>query len=179
MTVFRSRLRADAVDNGYSSLAMQMEARARAMPGFVDFKTFGSADGERLSLVIFDSRDHHDAWRDDVEHRQAQRGGRELFYSQYSIRVCEQTDDHEFRLPGEHPMAHHRSQLTDPQLARLLDVLPPGSFTSREALSAVMAAGVVNSSADISSAIDDLEDAGLLRQVSKSPPRWERVSPGD
>jgi heme-degrading monooxygenase HmoA len=178
VTVFRSRLRADAVANGYPAMAMEMEARARSMPGFVDFKTFAAADGERVSVVVFGSRQHHNAWRDDVDHRQAQRGGRDLFYSQYSIRVCEQTDHRQFQLSGDHPMAHHHSELTDPQLARLLDVLPSGPFTPNQALAAALSAGVVNNSADISSAIDDLEDAGLLNQVSKSPPRWERAAPG-
>ena len=95
VTVFRSRLRPDAEANGYAGLAERMEARARAMPGFVDFKTFASPDGERLSLVVFDSPEHQRAWRDDPEHRSAQKRGRDEFYSEYSISVCR--------------MQHHRS----------------------------------------------------------------------
>lgn len=88
VTVFRSRLRDDAEANGYGELAAEMEARARQMPGFVDFKTFVAADGERVSLVVFDTVAHHEAWRDDPEHRSAQRRGRDEFYSEYTISVC-------------------------------------------------------------------------------------------
>ncbi len=90
VTVFRSRLRDDAETNGYAELAEAMEARARQMPGFVDFKTFVAPDGERLSLVVFDSVAHHQAWRDDPEHRSAQRRGRDDFYLEYTISVCRQ-----------------------------------------------------------------------------------------
>jgi heme-degrading monooxygenase HmoA len=76
-----------------------MEARARAMPGFVDFKTFASDDGERVSLVIFATLADQAAWRDDPDHRAAQTRGREEFYSEYSIRICEQLDVREFTRP--------------------------------------------------------------------------------
>jgi heme-degrading monooxygenase HmoA len=88
VTVFRSRLRPDATANGYDELASVMEDRARAMPGFVDFKTFTADDGERLSLVVFDSDEHQAAWREDPEHRAAQRRGRDDFYAEFSISVC-------------------------------------------------------------------------------------------
>jgi heme-degrading monooxygenase HmoA len=88
VTVFRSRLRPDA-DPAYGILAAEMEAAAREVPGFVDFKTFTADDGERVSLVVFDSPDSHRAWRDDPRHLEAQRRGRAEFYLEYSIRVGE------------------------------------------------------------------------------------------
>jgi heme-degrading monooxygenase HmoA len=176
VTVFRSRLRPDAAANGYPELAAQMEARARAMPGFMEFKTYTSPDGERLSLITFDDADHQAAWRDDPEHQEAQGRGRDQFYSEYEILVCTETDRREFKHTGgaAPPARRPRSQLSEQELHRLLDALPDGPFSPNVALAAVLAAGVVNPSADISSAIDDLEDAGLLRQVQKSPPRWEK-----
>jgi heme-degrading monooxygenase HmoA len=88
VTVFRSRLREDAGE-GYGRTADAMEERARAMPGFVDFKTFAATDGERVSLITFASRAAHDAWRDDPAHRAAQQRGREDWYEEYRIQVCE------------------------------------------------------------------------------------------
>ena len=87
VTVFRSRLRPEAADE-YRALAARMEARARAMPGFVDFKTFTAEDGERVSIVVFDSWPHHEAWRTDVEHQHAQRRGRDHLYETYTIHVA-------------------------------------------------------------------------------------------
>jgi len=86
VTVFRSRLRPDAGDD-YPAMAAELLERARAMPGFVDFKTFTASDGERVSIVTFDGLDHHRAWRDDPRHREGQTAGRERFYSEYAISV--------------------------------------------------------------------------------------------
>ncbi|MBF6437265.1 antibiotic biosynthesis monooxygenase [Nocardia cyriacigeorgica] len=97
VTIFRSRLRPDAEANGYAAMAERMEERARAMPGFVEIKSYTAADGERVSIVVFDNRAHHDAWRNDAEHRNAQRLGRTDFYSEYSVTVCEQRRHHSFR----------------------------------------------------------------------------------
>ena len=101
VTVFRSRLRHDAEANGYGELAARMEDRARAMPGFIDFKTFSSPDGERFSVIVFDTIAHQHAWRDDPEHRGAQQRGRESFYSEYSISVCRELGRRSFQSTGE------------------------------------------------------------------------------
>jgi heme-degrading monooxygenase HmoA len=60
------------------------------MTGLVDFKTFTADDGERVSIVVFDTWGHHRAWRHDDAHRAAQRRGREAIYAEYSIRVCQE-----------------------------------------------------------------------------------------
>lgn len=77
--------------------------------------------------------------------------------------------------------ARHHSDLTDPQLARLLEVLTGlgegHPFSATEALTAALSAGVENHLADIDSALSDLEDAGLIRQVQKNPPRWQVIKP--
>jgi heme-degrading monooxygenase HmoA len=88
MTVFRSRRRPENEPAYYELLAV-MEGAARSMPGFVDFKTFGAEDGERVTLVTFASPEEHRAWRDDPRHRQAQHRGRDEFYAEYSVQVGE------------------------------------------------------------------------------------------
>jgi heme-degrading monooxygenase HmoA len=94
VTVFRSRLRAE--HDGYEAKAAEMEAAARAMPGFVDFKTFAADDGERVSLIVFDSPESHAAWRDDPRHRGAQRLGRSDWYAEYLIQICTLVDERRF-----------------------------------------------------------------------------------
>jgi heme-degrading monooxygenase HmoA len=96
VTLFRSRLRPDAGQRGYVELAARMEARARSMPGFVDFKTFTADDGERVSIITFDTLEHHAAWRDDPEHRAAQLQGRRELYEEYVISVCERMSHRSF-----------------------------------------------------------------------------------
>ena len=82
--------------DGYDQTADEMEAAARAMPGFVDFKSFTAADGERVSIATFDSVEHHEAWRDDTRHRAAQQRGRKEWYAEYHIQVCELRTERRF-----------------------------------------------------------------------------------
>jgi len=58
------------------------------MPGFVSRKVFVADDGERVTIVEFDSEENHRGWAEHHGHRQAQKLGREQFYSEYSIQVC-------------------------------------------------------------------------------------------
>jgi heme-degrading monooxygenase HmoA len=88
ITFFRSRLRDDVPDQRCGARAAELEARARTFPGFVEFKEFVAADGERLALVTFASDAAEAAWRDDTEHRAAQEEGRNAFYSEYDVAVC-------------------------------------------------------------------------------------------
>jgi heme-degrading monooxygenase HmoA len=90
MTIFRSRRRPGS-EAAYSAVAEEMAVAARAVPGFVDFKTFDSADGEHVTVVTFDTPEAHRAWRDDPRHVGAQQRGRDELYSDYSIQVgrCE------------------------------------------------------------------------------------------
>lgn len=86
VTVFRSRLAADALD-AYAPLATEIDALAQEQPGFVDRKVFTAADGERVTLVTFADQASHDAWRDHARHREAQAEGRASLYDAYLLQV--------------------------------------------------------------------------------------------
>ena len=88
--MFRSRRR-DEAEVEYQQLSVEMQAAARPVPGFVDFKTFTADDGEHVSLVTFASLEAHRAWRDDPRHHRAQERGRVAFYLEYSVQVGECT----------------------------------------------------------------------------------------
>ena len=98
LTVFRSRLADGAYDAGYEARAEEMLTRAEAMPGFLEFKSFTAPDGERVSIIQFDSHESQRAWAQDVEHRAAQRQGREAFYAEYRIVVADVTSDRSWRV---------------------------------------------------------------------------------
>ena len=100
ITVFRSRLRDDVPGRRYGTRAAELEARAATFPGFVEFKEFVAADGERLALVTFDSDRAEAAWRDDAEHRAAQEEGRDAFYREYDVAVCTVQRRHSWRRPS-------------------------------------------------------------------------------
>jgi heme-degrading monooxygenase HmoA len=88
VTVFRSRLRDDARGE-YMALAPRMSELASGMPGYLSHKTFVAEDGERVTIVEFKDQDSQRAWATQAEHVAAKKRGREAFYAEYSIQVCE------------------------------------------------------------------------------------------
>jgi heme-degrading monooxygenase HmoA len=86
LTVFRSRLRPDAKD--YPDTAARMSELARTMPGYISHKVFVAEDGERVTLVEFESEEAQRAWRVHPEHVAAQKKGRQAFYSEYRLQIC-------------------------------------------------------------------------------------------
>lgn len=96
VTIFRSRL-SDRDRDRYDGTAARMFELASAMPGFVEAKWFVADDGERVTIITFDSWEHHDAWKHHAEHVEAQRLGRSTFYDEYRLQVCEVVRESEFR----------------------------------------------------------------------------------
>ena len=88
VTVFRSRLMPD-VREEYVARVNRMIELAATMPGYISHKGFFADDGERVSIVEFESEDALRAWRMHPEHREAQREARETFYADYSVQVCQ------------------------------------------------------------------------------------------
>jgi heme-degrading monooxygenase HmoA len=90
ITIFRSRRRPGS-EVAYTALADEMARAARAVPGFVDFKTFDADDGEHVTVVTFATTEAHRTWRDDPRHVRVQQRGRDELYLEYSIQVgrCE------------------------------------------------------------------------------------------
>ena len=95
VVVFRSRLDPEALDE-YGQWAERISTLARGMRGYRSHKTFTAEDGERLTLVEFDSEEDLAAWSVYPEHVAAKRRGRERFYTEYRIQVCSVLRDHAF-----------------------------------------------------------------------------------
>ena len=87
VTVFRSRLRPEAVGE-YMPMAKRMSELAKAMPGYISHKGFAAEDGERLTLVEFDSEESLRAWAVHSEHVEAKKLGRQRFFTEYRVQIC-------------------------------------------------------------------------------------------
>jgi len=95
ITIFRSRLRPEHV-NEYSEWSSRIHDLAVKMPGFISIKTFNADDGDRVSLVEFESEETMRNWRNQPHPLKAQELGRKLFYSEYKIQVCQPVRDYSF-----------------------------------------------------------------------------------
>jgi heme-degrading monooxygenase HmoA len=96
IAVIRTQLRADADVARYEQLGGRMDELIRAMPGFVSAKDFVADDGDRVTMVTFESAEQLLAWRNLPEHVEAQRLGRGEFYASYAVQVCEVVRAYDF-----------------------------------------------------------------------------------
>jgi heme-degrading monooxygenase HmoA len=87
VTVFRSRLM-PGLQNEYIALVERMKDIAVTMPGYISHKGFWADDGERVTIVEFESEEAQQAWRMHPEHVAAQKQGRSHFYAEYDLKVC-------------------------------------------------------------------------------------------
>jgi heme-degrading monooxygenase HmoA len=88
IVVFRTHVKPQADLAKLHALHQQMVALVSQRPGFVSLKDFSAQDGELLVLAAFDSLASVDAWKAHPEHLAAQRRGREEFFADYHIQVC-------------------------------------------------------------------------------------------
>ena len=94
--VFRSRLKPEVDQDALAQLGQRMYELASSMPGYISYKDFAAEDGEDVSIIEFESLETLAAWREHTEHKEAQRRGREEFFSEYHIQVCTALRDYRF-----------------------------------------------------------------------------------
>ena len=87
VTVFRSRLQAGA-EAEYKQWIARMSELAKTMPGYISHKGFVAEDGERVTIVEFESAEQQRVWATHPEHLAAMKKGRVSFYSEYQLQIC-------------------------------------------------------------------------------------------
>ncbi len=100
VTVFRSRLMPGMRDD-YVALLNRMVELAVSMPGYISHKGFLAEDGERCTIVEFESEEAQRAWRMHPEHREAQKKARETYYASNSLQICELKRESKFDRSAE------------------------------------------------------------------------------
>jgi heme-degrading monooxygenase HmoA len=96
LTIFRSRLNQETRAE-YDGFVERTANLAEAQPGFKGHKLFVAEDGERVTLVEFESMEAQRAWSLSREHVQAKLAGRSRFYSEYKIQICTVARESNFR----------------------------------------------------------------------------------
>src|SRR6267154_5904389 len=87
VTVFRSRLNPGTQEE-YGPMAKHMSELARNIPGYISHKGFVAEDGERVTIVEFESEEALREWRIHPEHAKAKRRGIESLFSDYKFQIC-------------------------------------------------------------------------------------------
>ena len=70
-------------------LNQEMVTHVSSMPGFLAVKDYSAQDWEMVVIAEFDSIESVDAWKAHPDHLRAQQQGREKYFSDYRIQVCD------------------------------------------------------------------------------------------
>lgn len=81
-------------DNGYGQIAARMVELASLQPGFLGI----DSAREEIGITVSYWRDLESIrrWRADLEHREAQRHGKETWYNSYTVRVAKVEREYSF-----------------------------------------------------------------------------------
>jgi heme-degrading monooxygenase HmoA len=101
VAVFRAR-RTEAGDGEeYYFQLQRMSELARKMPGYISHKPYVAEDGERLTLFEWESPETLRAWANHPEHVPVKELGRQRFYTEYRLQVCEVVRESKFTRQAE------------------------------------------------------------------------------
>ena len=96
IVIFRLRVRGEIAEEELMSINQRMYELGTAMPGFLSFKEFQAEDGEFIYIVEYESEEAAIAWRDHPEHQAAQQRGRDEFFSEYHVQICQPMRAYQF-----------------------------------------------------------------------------------
>ncbi|TMA01106.1 MAG: antibiotic biosynthesis monooxygenase [Methanobacteriota archaeon] len=98
VVIFKTHLRDGADSEAYRKTSRRMHELVEQIPGFISIKAYTGEDGDEIDLVRFANEGALNAWKEQPEHLEAQRRGREEFYDRYSVQACKVVRDYEFRI---------------------------------------------------------------------------------
>ena len=61
---------------------------ALTVPGYVSHKGYVAQDGEKVTIVEFETEEGMRTWATFPEHVEAKKKGRQTFFTEYQVQVC-------------------------------------------------------------------------------------------
>lgn len=92
LAVLRSRLKPN-IQEDYGPVSKRMSELAPTIPGYISHKGFVAEDGERVTIVEFESEAALQEWRVHPEHADAKRHGYRNFYTHFDYQICNVTHE--------------------------------------------------------------------------------------
>lgn len=73
---------------GYAEMNQRMAELGRSRPGYLGRESMVDADGRDLTVLYYSDAESIAGWKQDPEHLEAQRLGKERWYECYTIEVA-------------------------------------------------------------------------------------------
>jgi heme-degrading monooxygenase HmoA len=86
--VIFTSVRTESDAEGYDAAARRMVELAAGREGFLGMESARNGDGLGITVSYWTTEAAIQAWQRDAEHLEAQRMGREAWYSCFELRVC-------------------------------------------------------------------------------------------
>ena len=86
--IFTSQ-RTDNDNEGYAKMADTIETLAKQQPGFLRVESARNHDGQGITVSYWQSLEAIQHWKDNTKHAVAQQLGKEKWYSQYHVEICQ------------------------------------------------------------------------------------------
>lgn len=93
--IFTSR-RTDFEGSEYAAMAEQMVQLASEQDGYLGVESVRDANGLGITVSYWKDLDAIKRWQENVEHRSAQKWGREKWYQQFAVRICKVEREYHF-----------------------------------------------------------------------------------
>ena len=77
-------------------MALEMEGLVLQQEGYLEHFSFRNADGYGITISYWDSLESISAWKQNAEHQQAQKKGRENWYKNYRLEICKIERSYDF-----------------------------------------------------------------------------------
>ena len=91
--IFTSLLVSDI--SGYAEMAEEMECLAKQQPGFLGLESARNETG--ITISYWKDQKSILEWKKNLQHQEAQRIGKQRWYSKYSIRICKVEREYHFK----------------------------------------------------------------------------------
>ena len=82
--IFKAKIK--ALDDAYAKTARRMRELAMSKYGCIDFVVLTEGENE-IAISYWESEEDIRRWREDKEHQQAQKLGRDKWYASYRVEV--------------------------------------------------------------------------------------------
>jgi len=83
-------------DNGYNKMANKMVELASQQPGFLGVESARETVG--ITVSYWKNLQSIKDWKHNLEHLEAQKNGKDIWYSVFKTRICKVESDHDFSI---------------------------------------------------------------------------------
>lgn len=93
--IFTSQ-RTERDEEGYGEMAKIIDTLAQQQPGFLRVESVRNEEGKGITVSYWESLEAIQAWKDNAKHLTAQQLGKDKWYTNYQVEICQIIKEYSF-----------------------------------------------------------------------------------